>query len=379
MKAATKIALSVVAAGLIAIVGIWGGVYGFALGSSNPCAGVTTPASPSLHASTGPAVAVPVADPLRTAEATAPQTSAWGPLVAPSATGAALALQTPTTSEVINVVAGENFWGNLVSQVGGTHVSVLSVITDPNTDPHEYQQNDTVQKAISAAQYVILNNVGYDSWGTLDVQADQVPGQVVLNVGDSLGVHVTGGIVTGNPHLWYNPTYVNETVLWMYDNLSAIAPSLQPYFESNYDNLTASLATLYSEVGIIKHDFAGTVVASTESIFVYLANATGLNLVSPPAFMEAVAEGNDPSDQSVVTFQCQLESGHVSVLVFNLQTVTPITTQMKTIAAANNVTVIGVTETMQGPSPKTTTFQTWMGSEYSDLWDALNAKTLGNG
>jgi zinc/manganese transport system substrate-binding protein len=379
MIAATKVVLSVVAACAIAGIGVWGGVYHFSLGSSNPCAGITTPTSPASDSGVSRA-AVPSAPSVALgASATPTGQSGSSPRAATPTNGSVGAAGGPASSEVIDVVAGENFWGNLVSQIGGIHTSVLSVITDPNTDPHEYQQNDTVQKAIANAQYVILNNVGYDSWGTLDVQADKVPGQVVLNIGDSLGVSVTGGIVTGNPHLWYNPTYVNETVLWMYDNLSAIAPTLQPYFESNYNNLTASLATLYSEVGIIRHDFAGTVVASTESIFVYLANATGLNLVSPPAFMEAIAEGNDPPDQSIVQFQCQLESGHVRVLVFNAQTVTPITTNMKTIAAANNVTIISVTETMQGANPKTTTFQSWMGSEYSALWVALNAKTLGNG
>ncbi len=366
MKAAGKVVVSVAAACVIAGIGVWGGVYHFALGTSNPCAGISTPSSPPSSPDASPAAELPAPGALSSGAAE----------LAPPAAGAP---RTPASSDVINVVAGENFWGNLVAQIGGTHVNVTSVISDPNTDPHEYQQNDTVQKAIANAKYVILNNVGYDSWGTLDVQADQVPGQVVLNIGDSLGVKVTGGIVTGNPHLWYNPTYVNETVAWMYDNLSAIAPSLQPYFESNYDNLTASLESLYTEIGIIRHDFAGTVVASTESIFVYLANATGLNLVSPPAFMEAVAEGNDPPDRSIVQFQCQLESGHVRVLVFNAQTVTPITTEMKSIAAANNVTVISVTETMQGPDPKTTTFQTWMGGEYQALWVALNAQTLGNG
>jgi zinc/manganese transport system substrate-binding protein len=384
MMQAGKVVLSVVAACVIAGVGVWGGVYHFALGTSNPCAGITTPTSPPANVSFEPSVlpSSPTAAPMLDPATASTREPSPGPSLATSSAA------TPTTSPhaenvssasspVINVVAGENFWGNLVSQIGGAHVSVTSVISDPNTDPHEYQQNDSVQKAIANAQYVILNNVGYDSWGTLDVEADDVPGQVVLNIGDSLGVQVTGGIVTGNPHLWYNPTYVNDTVRWMYDNLSSIAPSLQPYFESNYNNTTASLATLYSEVGIIRHEFAGTVVASTESIFVYLANATGLNLVSPPAFMEAIAEGNDPPDQSIVQFQCQLESGNVHVLVFNAQTVTPITTDMKSIAAANNVSIISVTETMQPINVPTTTFQSWMGGEYNALWVALDAKQLG--
>lgn len=276
--------------------------------------------------------------------------------------------------EVINVVAAENFWGSLVSQIGGIHVNVTSIVTDPNTDPHEYQANDSDAKAISAARYVIVNNVGYDGWATQLIGADGNANQTILNVGDSLGVRVTGGIVTGNPHLWYNPAYVNDTVAWMFHNLTSIAPGLTGYFTSQYDNVTASLGSLYSRVTQIKDQFAGAEVASTESIFVYLANATDLDLVSPPAFMEAIAEGSDPSDASEVQFECQLESGNVKVLVYNEQTVTPITTNMKAIAAEHNVTTMFVTETIQPPN---VSFQTWMMGELDSLQDALNANALG--
>ena len=274
----------------------------------------------------------------------------------------------------IPVVAAENFWGSLVSQLGGTQTSVTSIVTDPNTDPHEYEANTTDAVAIANAQFVIVNGVGYDDWATQLIAADDNPNQVVLNVGELNGVSVTGGIVTGNPHMWYNPVYVNNTVAAMYSDLVSIRPSEKGYFETNYAALNASLAALYSQATHIREQFAGTEVASTESIFVYLANFTDLDLVSPPAFMEAIAEGNDPPTQSVVEFQDQLESGQVKVLVYNEQTVTPITTNMKAIAAENNVTVIGITETIQPPNY---TFQAWMGAEYLELYNALNANTLG--
>jgi zinc/manganese transport system substrate-binding protein len=249
-------------------------------------------------------------------------------------------------------------------------------VSNPNTDPHEYQANDSDAIAIKNAQYVIINDVGYDQWAAQLVAADGDTNQTILNIGDSLGVYVTGGIVTGNPHLWYNPTYVNETVAWMLHNLTTIAPSLAGYFTANYDNLTASLAALYSRATQIKNQFQGTEVASTESIFVYLANATHLDLVSPPAFMEAIAANVDPPDASVVQFECQLESGNVKVLVYNLQTVTPITTTMKAIAAEHNVTTMFVTETIQPPG---VSFQTWMLGELDSLQDALNSQALGSG
>ena len=274
----------------------------------------------------------------------------------------------------IPVVAAENFWGSLVTQLGGTQTSVTSIVTDPNTDPHEYEANTTDAVLITNAQLVIVNGVGYDDWALKLIQADGDTNQVVLNVGDLNNVSVTGGIVTGNPHMWYNPVYVNRTVAAMYSDLAAIRPSERGYFSANYATLNASLGTLYSEANQIKTQFADTEVASTESIFVYLANYTDLDLVSPPGFMMAIAEGNDPPTQSVVEFQNQLESGDVKVLVYNEQTVTPITTNMKAIAAQYNVTEIGITETIQPPN---VSFQTWMGAEYLELYNALNANTLG--
>jgi zinc/manganese transport system substrate-binding protein len=274
-----------------------------------------------------------------------------------------------SSSNVIQVVAAENFWGSLIAQLGGTHVSVLSIVSDPNADPHEYEANASDARAIANAQFVIENGEGYDDWCSQLITASNTPGQVVLNVQDTLGV-ASGG----NPHFWYNPNYVNITVHQMYSDLVAISPSDTSYFQQQYATLNASLGQLYGEAAAIREHFSGTEVASTESIFVYLANFTDLDLVSPPAFMEAVAEGNDPPAQSVVQFENQLESGNVSVLVYNAQTVTPITTEMKSIAQSNNVTVIAVTETIQPPN---VSFEDWMYSEYISLYNALNAKTLG--
>jgi zinc/manganese transport system substrate-binding protein len=126
----------------------------------------------------------------------------------------------------------------------------------------------------------------------------------------------------------------------------------------------------------IKQQYAGAPVASTESIFVYMANATGLHVVSPIGFMDAVAEGNDPSAQDVAAMDQLMLAGNstVHVLVYNEQTVTPLTQNIKALAAQNEIPTIGVTETIQPPDAS---FQAWMGAELIALQDALNAQALG--
>jgi zinc/manganese transport system substrate-binding protein len=291
--------------------------------------------------------------------------------------GAAAVLTLPSTSDTssgtssgtIQVVAAENFWGSLVSQLGGSHVQVLSIVSDPNADPHEYESNVVDARAIATADYIIINGAGYDSWAQDLIDAGIKSDAKVLNVADLLGKKEGD-----NPHFWYDPAYVNEVVSQMKSDLLSIDPANTTYYQQQYSDLNSSLGQYQKQIAEIKTQFAGTHVAATESIFEYLANASGLDLVSPTAFMEAVAEGNDPPAQSIVTFQQQLESGNVSVLVYNQQTVTPLTTEMKQLAAANNVTVIGVTETIQPPN---VSFQDWMYGEVNTLYNALQAKTLG--
>jgi len=269
----------------------------------------------------------------------------------------------------IQVVAAENFWGSLMQQLGGTHVNVTSIVTDPNADPHEYESDAANARAVSGASIVIVNGAGYDDWALKLISAGGNPNQTVLNVAELL--NVSNGT---NPHFWYSPAYVNATVKQMYLDLVKIDPSNATYYRQRYNNVTASLAQVDGRMMEIRQQFAGTRVASTESIFVYVANATGLDLISPPAFMEAVAEGVDPPAQSISEFENQLEGGNVSILVYNEQTVTPLAQQMKQIAAEHNVTIVGVTETIQPPDVP---FQVWMNAELLQLQNALNAKALG--
>jgi zinc/manganese transport system substrate-binding protein len=265
------------------------------------------------------------------------------------------------------VVAAENFWGSLVSQLGGTHVNVLSIVSNPNADPHEYESDVTDAEAIADANLVIVNGAGYDDWALQLIAASSTPNQVVLNVQELINQSVTA-----NPHFWYSPYYVNDTVKAMYEDLVCINPTDTASYKQQYIALNASLGVYNERLDEIRQQFEGLHVASTESVFVYLANATGLDLVSPPAFMEAVSEGSDPPVQSFVQFQQELENGSVSMLVYNEQTVTPLTQSIITLASENNVPTVGVTETIQ---PSNVTFQVWMNEELHAIQNALSLRS----
>jgi zinc/manganese transport system substrate-binding protein len=277
-----------------------------------------------------------------------------------------------SSSRVVDVVAAENFWGSLASQLGGVHINVTSVVSDPNADPHEYTSNPANARAITNAQLIIVNGAGYDQWALSLIGSANSPNQKVLNVQELIGQPQNA-----NPHFWYSPYYVNDTVHAVYNDLVAMDPTDTAYFHQQYASLNSSLWASYMKQEVtIKQQFGGTPVASTEDVFVYMANATGLKVVSPPGFMSAVSEGNDPSAQDVASMEDLMKAGNstVHLLVYNIQTPTPLTQNIKTLATQNEIPVVGVTETIQPPN---LTFQAWMQGEVAALQNALNAQVLG--
>lgn len=277
----------------------------------------------------------------------------------------------PATSneKVLQVVAAENFWGSLVSQIGGKDVSVTTIVTDPNADPHDYEATPVDARAVSNADYVILNGVGYDTWGDKLVSASTNPNRKVLKVADLVGKKEGD-----NPHLWYQPDYVNAAIAQMEQDLIAMDPTHADDYRANYAALQKSLAGYQSTIVSIKQNYSGTKVGATEDIFVYLTDATDLDLITPPAFIQAVGDGNDSPASTVATFENQIQGGQVKVLLYNEQTVTPLTTSIKQMAEDKNIPIVGMTETVSPPDAK---FQDWMGAQVSALQTALRGTTQG--
>jgi zinc/manganese transport system substrate-binding protein len=273
-----------------------------------------------------------------------------------------------SSATVLQVIAGENFWGDIASQLGGSKAQVQSVVTDPNADPHEYESNTNDARAVATANLVILNGAGYDDWGQKLIDASPNQSRKVLNVADLLSKK-SGD----NPHFWYNPDYVIQVANRITAEYKSLDSGDAAYFDQQRTAFTTSLRPYMQRLAEIKQKFPGVSVGATESIFVYLATYLGLNLISPPEFMQAVAEGNDPPADTVVTFQNQIAQKAIKVLVYNVQTATAATTNLKIEATQQSIPVVGVSETLQ---PVTATFQEWQDSQLIALENALNSDVL---
>lgn len=266
--------------------------------------------------------------------------------------------QTGSTKK-ITIVAGENFWGNIASQIAGNQAQVISIISNPNQDPHEYDATAADARNITNANIVIENGVGYDTFMQKILSTTQ--GKTVINVGD------LAGLAAGdNPHMWYNFSYVTQVTQVLLQDLKKADPTHASEYTNNYNTFIESLSPLYNLCASINTKYKNTQVISTERVADYMLANCGMTLI-PNDFQKAIEEGNDPSVASVNQFQTALTSHQAKVLIYNEQTVSQSTQQMESLATSEHIPIVGVTETM----PLHTTYQKWMLSEMQSLQKAL--------
>jgi zinc/manganese transport system substrate-binding protein len=266
----------------------------------------------------------------------------------------------------LQVVAGENFWGSIAAQLGGSKVSVTSIVTNPNTDPHDYESSATDARALATADYVILNGAGYDDWGQKLLSSNPSSSRKVMTIASLLGKKDGD-----NPHFWYNPAWVTRVADQITADYKALDSADGTYFDQQRSAFRSALQPYQNLISQIRAKDSGRAVGATESIFVYMADALGLNLTSPPAFMQAMAEGDDPPAQTVAEFQNQISTHQIKVLVYNTQASSPITDNLKQLAGRNSIPVVGISETVE---PTSASFQDWQVKQLQALAAALNAQ-----
>jgi zinc/manganese transport system substrate-binding protein len=263
----------------------------------------------------------------------------------------------------VRVVAAENFWGNICAQIGGRYVTVTSIISDPNTDPHTYETNPANAAAISSAQLVIENGLGYDDFVGKILATGGAADRRVLSVQTVLGLHGTDI----NPHIWYETASLPRVAAAIANQLSAIDPAHRRTYQANAQRFDASLRPLLAVIHDIEQKYAGTPIAYTERVPGYLVQAAGLRLATPPSFSQALEDGNDPSPQDTAAFDAAITNHKVKVLLYNSQVVDAQTASIKQLARSAGVPIVGVSETM----PPGQTFQSWQLAQDKALLGAL--------
>ncbi|MEV0119482.1 zinc ABC transporter substrate-binding protein [Streptomyces sp. NPDC050844] len=270
-------------------------------------------------------------------------------------------------SAAIPVVASTNVYGDVVKQIGGDKVDVVSIISDPAQDPHSYEASTRNQLELAKAKIVVENGGGYDDF----------VGRMLRSSGNSSAQVVNAVEVSGkspdaagefNEHVWYHYPTMGKLGDRIADALAKAAPADEAAFRKNAQDFKEKVADLQERTGRIDADHAGEAVAVTEPVPLYLTEACGLVNKTPADFSEAIEEGDEVSPQSLRETLALFTGKKVEALVYNEQTAGPQTEKVKEAAESNGVPVVPVTETL----PEGKSYTEWMASNIDALAHALD-------
>jgi zinc/manganese transport system substrate-binding protein len=261
----------------------------------------------------------------------------------------------------VKLVAGENFYADIASQIAGDKAEIVSVMSNPDQDPHLFETSPSVARNLASAQIVVMNGAGYDPWLEKLLKASPHPGRSVISAAD-----LTGAKDGGNPHLWYDPATPPAVAKAIAEALSAADPAHRADYQARLETFLASLAPVQRKIAAITEKYAGASVTATEPVFGYMASALKLKMRNEP-FQLAIMNESEPSASQLAAFEQDLREHKVKALFYNRQVADAQTTRLLDIAHASGVPVVGITET----KPADLSFQDWMLSQLDETQKAL--------
>jgi len=266
-------------------------------------------------------------------------------LVAPTACASAYAAE-----RKIAVVAAENFYGDVARQLGGEQVSVVSILSNPDQDPHLFEVSPTIVRQIAAAQIVIANGADYDPWMERLLKVTPRAGRIVISAADLMNAKAGD-----NPHLWYDPPTMPAVARALAAALAAADPLHKDDYAARLSSFLASLEPLDEKIAAISGKYAGVPVTATEPVFGYMAAALKLKMRNERLQL-AVMNDTEPSARDVAAFEQDLKAHTVRVVFYNTQASSKLVQRLVDLARASAVAVVGLTETC----PAGVSYQDWM-------------------
>jgi zinc/manganese transport system substrate-binding protein len=263
----------------------------------------------------------------------------------------------------LDVVAAENTYGNIASQIGGPHVSVTSILTSPDADPHLFEPGMSTGLTVANARVVLQNGLGYDAFMTKLENASPSKDRVAVTMADVLGVHGKDA----NPHLWYDVPQLDRIGAAIAAAFTRVDPSHAVAYRRGLHRFERSLVPLRRVVATIRSRFHGAPVAYTEPVPGYLVSAVGLRNLAPTSFTRPIEEGTEPSPSAVAAMSALVTQRRIRALLYNPQAVSPITAQLKAAAQKAGIPLVAVRETL----PPGLTFQQWQLAQARALAAAL--------
>jgi len=312
----------------------------------------------------------------------------------------------------LHIVASTGVYGDIAAAIGGDLVEVTAIVTSLSQDPHSYEASARDQLTISRADLIIRNGGGYDAFVDALIEASGTDAGILTAVEFSHDFPGAGGhghddaddhdhadadhdhdhadadddhaddghddhadddhaghdhIGGFNEHVWYDPHTIAHLAEEIAHELGELDPDGAATYEANAAAFLAGIDEIEAALDEIAAQHEGAQVFVTEPVPVYLITAAGLVDATPPAFSEAVEEGQDVPPATLLEALRALTSGEIRTVIANAQTGGAETTQVIETAREQGIPVLEFTELV----PEGESYLTWMRQNVVDLASTL--------
>ena len=242
---------------------------------------------------------------------------------------------TAKSSNKIKVVATFSILGDMVKRIGGDHVH-LTTLVGPNGDTHVYQPTPTAAKAMSEANVLIVNGLGFEGWLDRLVEASDFDGKrVIATLGIKAIAHEEGDDHdkhsedkpsedqhedghaghdhgTFDPHAWQSVANAAIYVHNITASLSQVAPDKASTFYQNRAAYMAEINGLHNQIleMVARLPQNRRTVVTSHDAFQYFGRDYGLTFLAP----QGLSTESEASAQDVAALIEQMRTKHIKAV-----------------------------------------------------------------
>lgn len=278
----------------------------------------------------------------------------------------------PADDDQLTVVTTTTVYADIVEQITGQgrdDVQIKAVIDSPAQDPHSYEATPQDRLSVQSADLVVLNGGGYDAFMEELAKETGVPVINAVEVSGLEGAEEAGadhhhdhgaedpehrGHSHGsfNEHIWYDPTAMGKLGDAVAQKLGDIDHEHAHSYDANAQEFSQSMDQLYhrAQDAALSGDYV-----ATEPVAGYLLEIAGLHDLTPTAFTVAIEDGTDAAPLVYDEVRTVVEDD-AALLVYNEQTSTGQSQDLRKVAEDSKVPVISMSETL----PEGKDYREWM-------------------
>ena len=220
----------------------------------------------------------------------------------------ALMLAPLPVSATTKVVASFSILGDMVQNVTGDLAEVTTIV-GPNADAHLYTPNVEDALAVTKADVIFVNGLGFETWSKTLIETSGSQAPVYVATDGITPLKVEGEI---DPHAWNALPNALVYVENIANAMAAVDPANAAAYKANAAAYAAKLKALHERslktFGALPAD-QRTVVTAHDA-FGYLADAYGLTFLAPVG-IDTEAE---PSAKELASLIDQLKERKVTAL-----------------------------------------------------------------